>query len=156
MYADRTQSRACREPISRRALAHLRAAAGLPRRKCGAQPGNRNRLMHGIYSRAFRARRERARALVRQSYELVAQVARAVRTRVHLSTPSILRQAQDQDLTKALILSLPTFAKATVGQRFQVVRRSPGVGGSKDEGRPRFHSIRHDTSLSPNRDRGRS
>lgn len=76
MYADRTQSRACKAPISRRALAHLRAAAGLPRRPRGAQPGNRNRMTHGIHSRAFRARRERNRELLRQSQMLLALVSR--------------------------------------------------------------------------------
>jgi hypothetical protein len=128
MYADRTQSRTWQAPISRRALSHLRAAVGLPGRKRGGQSGNRNRLTHGMYSSAFRDRRERTGALLRRSYELVARITRAVRMKVHSSLPAILQQAQDEEINKALILSLP-----------------------KDEGRPRFHSNRHDTNLPADR-----
>jgi hypothetical protein len=50
--------------LPRRALAKARAAAGLAPRQRGGQPGNRNRLIHGRYSQAFRARRQQTAALL--------------------------------------------------------------------------------------------
>ena len=123
-------------PISRRALAHLRAATGLARRNRGGQPGNRNRLTHGMYSRACRARRERTRALVRRSHELVALASRAVRARIRHAFFDKLRMRNSVlhgDQKKALILSL-----------------------SKDEVRPPFHPTQRDTNLPPIRSGERS
>lgn len=125
MYANRIQSRTCREPISRRALAHLRAAAGLPGRRRGGQPGNRNRLTHGMYSSAFRARRGRTRRLLQETSELIATLARAAGLR---------RASFDGRAKKALILS------------------PEPVEGSKDEGRPRYSSsARSASSRAPSR-----
>jgi hypothetical protein len=44
-----------------------------PRRRRGSQPGNRNRLKHGGFSRGARARRERVRRLIRDMNFHVAQ-----------------------------------------------------------------------------------
>jgi len=60
--------------LSRRAATRARAAAGLPRRRRGGQPGNHNRLVHGRYSRAFLARRAQVRAVLCQSRALLAEM----------------------------------------------------------------------------------
>ncbi len=56
---------------SRRGVAKARAAAGLPPRRKGAQPGNDNRLIHGRYSRAFRARHMQVRKLLRDARTVI-------------------------------------------------------------------------------------
>ena len=70
MYAHPEISKGYR--ISRRALGHLRAALGLVKRRRGGQPGNRNRLTHGLYARTFVARREKTRAVLRNTRALLA------------------------------------------------------------------------------------
>ena len=58
--------------MPRRLRAHIRAALGLAKLRRGGQPGNRNRLRHGLYSGTVRAGREKTRGLLRQTRELVA------------------------------------------------------------------------------------
>lgn len=77
MYADRMRSTTCRP--SRRALAHRRAALGLAKRHRGGQPGNRNRLRHGLYARAFVKSREETRTVLRQTRQLIAALAQSAR-----------------------------------------------------------------------------
>lgn len=60
--------------MPRRALARLREVMGLPKRTRGAQPGNQNRLKHGLYTRAFLRRRARTGVILRRSRELVARL----------------------------------------------------------------------------------
>jgi len=55
-----------------RKVARLRAAEGLAPRKRGGQPGNRNRLIHGRYSRAILERKAWANAILRRSRYLIA------------------------------------------------------------------------------------
>jgi hypothetical protein len=57
-----------------RKIARLRAAEGLPKRKRGAQPRNRNRLIHGRYSRVFVTRRAEANTILRQTRHLIAML----------------------------------------------------------------------------------
>ena len=78
MYADRIFSKAC--VPSRRAQAHLRAALRLPKRVRGGQPGNQNRLRHGLYTKTFVASRQKTHQLLRRSRELAALVSRSIRT----------------------------------------------------------------------------
>lgn len=70
--------------LSRRAAA--RARSGLPPRRRGGQPGNRNRLVHGRYSRAWRVRRAQVRTLLRQSRALVAAMRAAASLRRFVTT----------------------------------------------------------------------
>ena len=77
MYADRMTSRTC--PLPRRALAHLRAAMGLAKRRRGGQPGNRNRLTHGLYARTFMARRKKSFALLRDTRALLVEMTNMLR-----------------------------------------------------------------------------
>lgn len=65
--------------MSRRALVRLREAKGLAKRARGAQPGNRNRLTHGLYARAFLLRRARTGEILRRSRALIAQLEIRVR-----------------------------------------------------------------------------
>jgi hypothetical protein len=55
-------------------MAKARAAAGLPLRRKGAQPDNDNRLVHGRYSRAFRARHRHIRDLLRETRTVIAKL----------------------------------------------------------------------------------
>ena len=77
MYADRMRSKTYPARPSRRALAHVRAAAGLPKRARGAPPGNHNRLTHGLYATAFVARRRKTKRLLEETRDLVVLLARA-------------------------------------------------------------------------------
>jgi hypothetical protein len=152
MYAARTKSRVCEEPLARRALAHLRAAAGLAKRNRGAQPGNRNRLTHGMYSGAFRARRQQTRTLLRQSYALVVLATRAARMKVRSSRRDtrIVSQCVEQlflpwpanaghpgdhwrDVSKKIATSLSTSGDASTGR--------PGFPGRDIQGKSNRNCI---------------
>jgi hypothetical protein len=62
-----------------RAKARLRA--GLSPRVRGGQPGNRNRLKHGRYSKAFLARRAHNRGILRDTRVLIAKLNFAAKLR---------------------------------------------------------------------------
>jgi hypothetical protein len=54
------------------------------KRKRGGQPGNTNRLRHGLYSRAHLARRDEGRALRRKTRRLIAKLGMVARARAAL------------------------------------------------------------------------
>src|SRR5512135_859670 len=77
MYADRTRSKACALP--RRFEMHLRKALVLPKRRRGAQPGNRNRLRHGFRTHAAKARRAEKHVLLGRARQIIARTKRMAR-----------------------------------------------------------------------------
>ena len=60
--------------MPRRALQRLRDAQGLPRRARGGQPGNANRVTHGRFRAATRARRAQIWRLLGRTRDLVAEL----------------------------------------------------------------------------------
>lgn len=84
---------------SRRGVAKVRAAASLPPRRRGAQPGNDNRLIHGRYSRGFRARRMQVRSLLREARRVTADL-NAQAGGVSLCSASPHRIGADRVLTE--------------------------------------------------------
>jgi hypothetical protein len=67
--------------------AKARIRAGLEPRTRGGQPGNRNRLKHGRYSRAFLARRAHTRGILCETRALIARLNLAAKLRRALNLP---------------------------------------------------------------------
>jgi hypothetical protein len=64
-----------------------RLRAGLPPRKRGGQPGNRNRLIHGRYTGYYRARRAFTQRLVRETNALIALIDLATKWKRAITNP---------------------------------------------------------------------
>jgi hypothetical protein len=100
-----------------RAKARLRA--GLEPRTRGGQPGNRNRLTHGRYSRSFLARRAHNRGILRETRALIAHLTFAAKLRraifpLHLVEGASHRAAMDRG---RIAPHLPSTSPSWVGRK---------------------------------------
>ncbi|HUJ02416.1 MAG TPA: hypothetical protein VLW75_02175 [Rhizomicrobium sp.] len=74
---------------------------GSNRRKRGGQPGNANRLRHGGFGRAARARREEVRALIAETRNLIIRIEMVARARCALKSKyarEVLKRKQESAL----------------------------------------------------------